>query len=179
MKRVYLRAFETEDYKILNKIRRNPDVMLYTGGNKFFTSSDYDKKWIEDKIFNNKTQIYLAICLSENDVLIGYTSINNIDHQNRVAEWGGIIISPEFTGKGYATEVGELVLDHVFNQLNINRCCSWLLDSNIASLKMTQKLGFKQEGILREIVYKNGKYQNAIMISLLRKEYDDLKPEKN
>lgn len=173
MNRVYLRAFEIDDYKKLNEIRNKPEIMLYTGGNKFFISSEYDKKWVEDKIFNNKTQLYLVICLTENNELIGYLSIIEIDFQNRKAEWGGIIIAPEFSGKGYATESANLMLAHAFNELDINRFWGYWLESNQASIRMSEKLGFKKEGLLRDFVYKNGKQNNVYIMSILKSEFFD------
>ena len=85
---VYLRAFEMEDYRILNRWRNDEEIFQNTSGNKYYISTDYDKKWVENKIFNNKEDIYLGICLKLDNRLIGYLSINSIDWRNRTAIWG-------------------------------------------------------------------------------------------
>src|SRR3954468_11809410 len=90
--RVFLRAFEYSDLEFVNKLRNRDDLYKHTCGNKYYISSEYDKKWIEDKIFNNTTQIYLVICLIDNNSPIGYLSLNDIDHINKKAQWGGIIV---------------------------------------------------------------------------------------
>jgi [ribosomal protein S5]-alanine N-acetyltransferase len=176
MKRIFLRAFEMIDYKMLNKLRNDESISMHTLGNKYFISGEYDRRWVEDKIVNNKTQLYLAICLigKKND-LVGYLSVTNIDFWNRKAEWGGIIIGAKFANKGYATEAAKLMLQHVFEELNLNRFSGYWLETNKASLRIAEKLGFTKEGLIREIVFKKNKYHNAYVMSILREEYLRLK----
>ncbi|RLD74136.1 MAG: hypothetical protein DRI87_01975 [Bacteroidetes bacterium] len=166
-KNIYLRAFELDDYKLLNKWRNNEEMHRLTCGNKYFISSVYDKKWVENKIFNKENDIYLAICLNENDQLIGYTSINEIDHRNFRAKWGGIMIEPDHNGKGVATEVGEIVIDYVFNELGFKSLHTNILEEHGASLRLVEKLGFKKEGLLRSSVFKMGKFHNEVILSLI------------
>ena len=170
--RIYLRAFEISDLETLNKLRNDEDSFLYTLGNKYYISKEYDKKWIEDKIFNNSLQIYLAICLDETKEIIGYTSINDIDYRNRKAQWGGIVIDKNYAGKGIATDVGKQVLTFVFEEIGLNRLYAFVNEIHKASLRMTEKLGFKNEGIMRDFSYKQNRFHNAIILSILKKEYD-------
>lgn len=72
--RIYLRAFEPDDYKISAKWRNDDQIWSMLGGTKYFVSSAYEKKWVEDAIFNSK-DIRLAVCLRENDLYIGNTYI--------------------------------------------------------------------------------------------------------
>lgn len=64
-----------------------------------------------------------------------------------------------------------LALDYMFNERNINRVQAIVLESNVASLKMHQKCGYQIDGLLRQSVYKNGKYQNQYVLSLLKEDY--------
>ena len=76
----------------------------------------------------------------------------------------------EFWGKGYAKEALMLAIEYMFKERNIHRIQANVLESNIASLKMHEKCGYKIEGLLREVVYKAGKYHNQYVLSLLRDE---------
>lgn len=172
--RIFLRAFEYDDLQLLNEIRNDSKSFEYTGGNKFFISSEYDKKWIEDKIFNNQNQLYLAICLN-NKELIGYLGISNVDHLNKVAQWAGIIIHQKHAGNGYATEATSMLLQHVFEELGLNRFYGYWLESHLVSIKMAQKVGFIKEGLLREFVFKKNEFHNAFIMSILRNDYNDKK----
>ena len=43
---VYLRAFEITDLTLINKWHNDDEINSLTGGNKYFVSSEYDKKWL-------------------------------------------------------------------------------------------------------------------------------------
>lgn len=172
---VYLRALELDDYQILNKWRTDDEVYKYTSGNKYYISSEYDRRWVEDKIFNNKENQYLGICLKEENRLIGYLSINSIDWRNRKASWGGVIIGDkELWNKGYATEAAYIMLDYVFNELGLNCFYALWLAPHKASIRMGEKIGFKKEGVLRDRVYKSGQFYNQIAMSMLREDFEEV-----
>jgi [ribosomal protein S5]-alanine N-acetyltransferase len=170
--KVYLRAFEIIDIEKLNELRNDDEAFLYTGGNKFYISTEYDRKWVEDKIFNNQHQIYLAICLTNTKELIGYLGINEIDYRNRKAQWAGINIDKSHSNKGYATEAARLMLKFAFEELGLNRFYGYWLESNCPSIRMAEKLGFVVEGLVRGFVYKRNQFQNAYLMSILKEEYN-------
>jgi RimJ/RimL family protein N-acetyltransferase len=171
LQKVYLRAFEKNDEDFLIALRSTKDLFRYTGGNTYFASSEHSKKLLQDNIINNQEQLYLLICLCENNLPIGYLSIINIDHLNKKTQWGGIIIDPKVSGNGYATLAAQKMIKYVFEELNMNRIYGYWLEDNLASLRMAEKLGFQVEGILREHVFKENKYQNLYVCSLLKKDY--------
>lgn len=170
--KVYLRAFELNDSILFHKFRNDDEIYELITGNKYFVSFEREKKWVEERIFNDEKKIYLSICLKENDRLIGYASINEIDYRNRSAQWGSIIIDKSEQGKGLSLEVGQLLLKLVFEELGLNRFYSHISENHVGSLKMVERLGFKQEGILRENVYKLNRFHNSIAISILKSEYE-------
>ena len=169
--KVFLRAFNITDSEKIYPWLLDSEVQLLTGGNTFFPSKDYVKKWVEGKIFDSK-DIYLAICLTDTEEIIGYLSINDIDHRNRKAVWGGILIGEkEYWGKGIATDAARLMLKFVFEELNINLLWGWVREDHTSSIKMLEKLGFKKTGVLPQSIYKGGKFSNLIMICIMKEEY--------
>ena len=76
--RVYLRALELDDYKTSIKWRNDDSIWSQLGGVKYFVSEAYEKKWVEEAIFNPNV-IRLAICLKENDLYIGNVYILDIN----------------------------------------------------------------------------------------------------
>jgi len=171
MMNVYLRAFEPDDYLKINKWRKDPEISKYLGGNVFFVSAEREKKWIEDRIFNDSKQIYLGICLQENGELIGYISINNIDLRNQKAEWGGTLIGEKkYLGKGYGREASILLLQYLFMQFPIHKCYGYCLEEHPASAKLLLSLGFRKDGVLRHDIFKNGEFKDVLLFSILRDE---------
>lgn len=166
-KRVYLRAFEPDDYKTTIKWRKDDVIWGMLGGTKYFVSEAYEKQWIENTIFNSK-DVKLAVCLDENDKHIGNVYMTNINEINRSCVSHVLIGEKEYWGHGYAREALLLAIDYMFNERNIHRIQANVLVSNVASLKMHEKCGYKLEGTLREAVYKNGKYQDQYVLALVK-----------
>ena len=171
--RVYLRALEPDDYKTSIEWRRDNEIWGMVGSTKYFVSEAYEKKWVEDTIFNSR-DIKLAVCEVGSNKYIGNVYATDIDQTNRSCTTGVLIGNHDYWGQGYASEAIRLLLDYLFNERNINRVQAYVLESNVASMKMHQKVGYKIEGTLRQSVYKNGRYQDQVLLSVLR---EDLKKQ--
>lgn len=165
---IKLRALEYSDLDLINEIRNDDQNYEFTGGNKYYISKEYDKKWIENKIFQNQNQVYLTILFNNNP--IGYLGVIDIDYRNRKVKWAGINIHKSYTGKGYGTIAANLLLKFVFEELNMNKFYGYWLEDNLASIKMAEKIGFKKEGFEKDYVFKCNKYHNVYMMSIF---YDD------
>ena len=157
--RVYLRAFEPEDYKLTYTWRQDDEIANMIGGNRHFISKEREKLWVENKSTDDKNGIYLAICLKENQQMIGYCSIINIDLRNQKADLGGTIIGDRnHWGKGYGTEAQKLMLCYCFQELPLHKVYGFALQGHKVTEKMMLSLGFKIDGVLRDEVYKNGRF---------------------
>lgn len=169
--RVYLRALELDDYVLINKWRSDPEITKFLGGNVFFVSSERERLSIQNKILDDSKNIYLGICDNETDQLIGYTSINNIDLRNSKAEWASIFIGDRaYLGHGYGKEAAMLTLRFLFDQYPVHKCYGYCLEEHPVTAKLLISLGFIQNGILRDEVYKNGEFKNILLFSILREE---------
>lgn len=173
-KKLYLRAFEYSDLDFINKLRNDDSLFELTCGNKYYISSARDQKWLEDKIFNNSSQLYFMICTVENSESVGYTSAVNIDYINRKAEWSGILLEKEFSGKGYGTECGLLVLNHLFCELGMNMVYAFVREDHSASLRMVEKLGFHVNGLIRDFGFKRNSFFNVHIVTILKSEFEAL-----
>lgn len=168
--RVYLRALEPDDYKTSIEWRRDNEIWGMVGSTKYFVSEAYEKKWVEDTIFNSR-DIKLAVCEVGSNKYIGNVYATDIDQTNRSCTTGVLIGNHDYWSQGYASEAYRLLLDYLFNERNINRVQAYVLENNVASIKMHQKVGYKIEGTLRQSVYKNGKYLDLVILSVLKDEY--------
>jgi RimJ/RimL family protein N-acetyltransferase len=171
--RIYLRALEFSDYKISIQWRKDFQISDMLGGMRHFVSEENEKKWVEDTIFQ-KQDIKLAVCLKENDLYIGLVSMTDINYINRSCQSHILIGDKNYWGKGYACEALKELLAFMFYERGINRIGANVLENNIQSIKMHEKLGYKKEGLLRQVVYKNGEFKNQYIFSILRTDFDSL-----
>ncbi|MCS4515774.1 GNAT family N-acetyltransferase [Clostridium botulinum] len=63
----------------------------------------------------------------------------------------------EARGKGYGTQVTELVLNFAFKELNLHRIHLTVLEYNHRAIKLYEKVGFRREGTYREFIHRDGK----------------------
>jgi RimJ/RimL family protein N-acetyltransferase len=80
--------------------------------------------------------------------------------------------------KGYGSEVMSLLVKHCFETLNLNRVMLRVYTDNIRAVRSYEKAGFVLEGRLREAVYKFGKYDDVLIMSVLRSEWTSQNKEK-
>jgi len=172
--RVYLRAFELEDYKTTIKWRKDDEIWDMAGSTKYIVSEEYEKKWIHDAIWD-KNKIWLGVCLKETDELIGFCGVKDIDWINRSAMISYLIGEKKYWGKGYATEANSLLIDFCFNERGLNRIWTTVVETNKASKKVLEKLGFSLEGTVKSAYFRHGNYVNAYQMSLIRSEVEELK----
>jgi len=63
------------------------------------------------------------------------------------------------------------VINFGFTEMNLNRIQALVFPDNIASLELLKKIGFKQEGLLKEYAFFRGEFKDLIIVSLLKDEY--------
>ena len=169
--RVLLRALEVEDYKTSVFWRNDPEVWAKTGGNAFFVSSEQEKNWVENAIFDHKNDIRLAICMIKDSCYIGNVYLNSIHWINRSAEFSIFLGDKTHWGEGFGTEATLLMLKYGFDQLGLERIFLLVLEENASAIKVYQKCGFHTEGTLRRSIYKDGEFKSQILMSILKTEF--------
>lgn len=168
--RIYLRAFEPEDYKTTIAWRNDREITDGLGGAVLFVSEAREKQWVEDTIFHS-ADVKLAVCLKENHLHIGNVYLTDINYVNRTAESHILIGNKKYWGKGYALEALSEILQYGFNERGMNRVEARINADNIASLKLHEKCGYNREGVLRQAIFKNGRFKDVVVMSILREDF--------
>ena len=103
-------------------------------------------------------------------VLAGRIGIHYINQQNKQGSVG-YWLGQEFEGKGIVTQACEGVIGYGFNDLGLHRIELKCGTGNNRSAAVPQRLGFTNEGILREAELVNGQFIDLYLFSLLRSEW--------
>lgn len=176
--KTYLRALEPNDHLFINEWRNQKKLQALTAGTLFPVSLERDRLWTTSKSLENDKEFYWAICLISDKKMVGYISLNNIDYIHRKADWGGVIVGDDDARKNNVSfEATFLMLDFAFSQLNLKRITGYWVAENLSSIMLGRSLGFQKEGILRSSIYKNGKYHNQIIMSILSEDFFILREE--
>ncbi|MDE6295910.1 MAG: GNAT family N-acetyltransferase [Muribaculaceae bacterium] len=170
---VYLRGFKESDTEQINRWRNDRELQALVSAPFRYVPEAIEREWVRSKMLNNRTDIYLAICLKENDEMVGYISINDIDHISRRAHVGGIVLDRKYHDGIIRHEVGMLIRELAFDQLNLNRLEGGCIAEHIASRVAMEATGYILEGVRRQYVYKDGRYHDSCLYSLMREDYYD------
>jgi RimJ/RimL family protein N-acetyltransferase len=132
-------------------------------------SRDSIRAWLEQSAKSTEGSVEFAI-ETKDGKHIGGCSLRDFNHTSRSAEFA--IVIGEERGKGYGTEVTRLVIDVAFGYFNLNRLWLTAYEPNVAAIRCYEKAGFVKEGILRDFVYLEGQYHNAVMMAILRSDWE-------
>jgi ribosomal-protein-alanine N-acetyltransferase len=88
----------------------------------------------------------------------------------------GFILSKEHHGRGYATEAVGAAVAHGFNDLGLHRITLHIDPENAASRRVAEKLGFRQEGRMRESFPIGDTFRDELVFGLLAREWDGAAP---
>ena len=171
MENIRLRALTITDLPLTLKWHNQTDIIEMYAGNPFPVNEEMERKWYEKILTSNFPVTVFGIELIENNKLIGLTILRDINLINRSAETAIYIGDQNERSKGYSKEALKLTLNFAFNNLGLHRVFLSVREDNVAALGLYEKLGFIREGILRDSIYKNGKYLSLIIMSILEEEF--------
>jgi len=172
-KDVRLRAIEPDDLPRFVTWFNDPDVR--DGLSQFLPMSLVEEeKWFEDFISRDPLEKPFAIDVLEDEawVHVGSAGLFTFDHQARRAELGIAIGAKQYWDRGHGTNAVKLLLRHAFENLNLNRVSLVVFESNPRAIHVYKKVGFIEEGRMREFHFSGGKYCDTLIMSMLRREWE-------
>lgn len=101
--------------------------------------------------------------------LVGVCGLTDICPVNQRAEFS-LYIFPEHHQQGYGSEALSCLLTHGFKNLNLNRIWGETFDQNPGA-KVFERLGFRHEGKREEFYFREGRFIDAHLYSIGRKEW--------
>lgn len=123
--------------------------------------------------FATDREIYWAIAEKSSDQLIGSIGFSLLDKKNKIGRIS-YDLDPQYWRKGIMTMAIKKVIDYAFKIMKINRIEALVIEHNIASLKLLQKIGFTNEGTLRQYRIIEGEYVNSQILSLIKDDLNQL-----
>ena len=172
--RIRLRPIEREDLATFVAWLNDPEVRhglaLYLP-----VSSAEEDRWFEDTLKEARDQRPLAIELEREGgwKLIGSCGYDKIDWRNRGSEVGIMIGDKTCWNQGYGTQVMRLLLLHGFNTLNLERVFLRVFEDNPRAIRAYEKAGFIHEGRMRQAEFRDGRYLDVLLMSVLRSEWQE------
>ncbi len=161
-KSIYLRALNEDDINgNYSRWLNDSEITLYNSHGRFPVTTEKLIEFVRGAAKSN-TSLVMAVVDNETDTHIGNISLQSINWIDRSAEIAFILGEKDFWGKGVMQEAGKIMIEHGFNVLNLHRIYCGTSAENLGMQKLANKLGFTQEGVRKEALFKNGKYIDII-----------------
>lgn len=151
---------------------RDPEVMITVYRLEYLMpmSMDAVRSYVES-LWSSGRDCFFAVHEQASGKFIGTQRIGHIDWRTGVGDIGVLIGDRSCWGKGYATDAVATACAYAFSTLSLRRLTAGTPASNEAMCRCFTRLGFKEEGRLRQQLLIRGKYEDHILFGLLAEEH--------
>jgi len=167
---IILRNWQDKDIKSLSRNANNKKIWDNLRDEFPYPYTELAaKQWIEianlDKPLTNFAIEYKGTAIG------GIGIILQTDIFRKSAEIG-YWIGEKYWNKGITTKSIKAMIEYSFKTFDINRLFATIFESNIASIRVLKKCGFKEEAYLKGAILKNNKVQDCLICSLLKSDFE-------
>ncbi|WP_409252765.1 GNAT family N-acetyltransferase [Bacillus sp. SCS-153A] len=133
-------------------------------------SREETRQWIDMCISRSNGYEQMAIETGDG-IHIGWVDIKNIDKLNKHGELGIAIGDKSYWGKGYGLAAMKAMLQYGFTHLELNKIWLRVEVDNEKAIKSYRRMGFVEEGILRQDRLREDGYVDRLRMSILKDEF--------
>lgn len=160
-----------DDVLIFQRWFNDPKVRRSLLTWQFPVTLEEESRWLTG--VNEEDRISLLIVRRIDKRPLGTVGLHSINWIDGTARTFTVIGESSEWGKGIGSSARSLVIAYAFLDLNLRKLSSHFLASNYAALRLNKKAGFCEEGRLREHIFREGKYEDVLVYSLLRSEWHE------
>lgn len=166
---MFLRVPYPSDTASIQQLRNDQNTWMHLTDPRPLGPGD-QKKWIES--LSMRQDRYYFVVNTDEHPFVGIVRMDEFDTLNRSIRVGADIV-PELRGKGFGIKLYHLIKRYCFDFMNVHRVWLAVLETNGHAMRLYEKQGFKVEGRYRSAVFRDGKYLDYVLMSILEDEYRD------
>jgi len=161
----FLREVEYSDLSKIRLWRNHQDINRYMFTQHEVTEKEHNA-WFEASEENELRSLFIY----ENEVgAQGFLQLQRATINSGVYDWG-FYIDPS-AERGFGVRMAKLAFEKVFTEMDGVKLFGEVLSFNLPSIKFHQKLGFSQEGLLKQHHLLNKQYHDVYCFGLLQSEF--------
>lgn len=173
MATVQFRDFEERDIEFIYKCKNDERLNSLIVGQYHPFTHEEAVKWVHGCMGEHDNFKFWAICTHDVEKrIVGWMSLSKIDRENQSACFHGIVIGDKNYNDGFAwIESYLFIMDYVFVTLGLNRLYGSSLVGHAISNSASDVFLWTKEGQKRQALYKNGRFYDIKLSSILKEEY--------
>lgn len=171
-----LHAVEKEDLEKFRNWRNLPDFRKNFREYRVLNMRQQDI-WFEENVVKDNSTIMFSIKRNNDDHLIGCCGLVYINWIHRHADLSLYIGHNEsyIDDEGYAEESCRLLLSYGFNEICLNKIWTEIYEFDFLKKTLFKRFSFKQDGLLRENYWYDGKWWDSRILSILKRDFENIK----
>lgn len=168
--RIFLRGVERDDLERCHAWMSDPELRASLA-QRYPMSLAREADWIERATRGQDvSEMTFAICLVENGRHIGNCGLEAIDRDNRTATLGILIGEADCRGHGLGEDAVRTLCRFGFDEMDLHKIRLDAYAFNARAIRTYARVGFRQEGLLREEAYRAGRRVDMVRMGLVRGE---------
>ncbi|MEK4564362.1 GNAT family protein [Alkalihalobacillus sp. FSL R5-0424] len=128
------------------------------------------RQFIEFAEMDREAEKRLVLAIRYNNTIVGVAGFNEIDRTNQIVKIG-YWLGAEYEGRGWMTAVVKGLIHHAFTAMELNKVEIRVAVHNAKSQRIPQRLGFVNEGCIRQAEKLYDRYVDHTLYGLLRTEW--------
>lgn len=170
-KRVLLRAMTRDDLPTICAFNNDIEVELAGGGDPPMAQSLERLQADFDRDASSGGRADGGFVIDVGGRVIGVCAIFNYNNTAHTCELGITIGDKAYWGQGYGRETVALLLDYAFRLRNFHKVWLTVNGANERAQRAYAACGFVGEGRQRQQVWSNGRYDDLLLMGVLRSEW--------
>lgn len=170
--RLALRLPKPSDVPFLMRRINDPAVFRPLASRHAHFKESEEVEWVRGSRSTARKgeKLNLAITLRETGVLIGGIGLEIRDWDNGRG-WIGYWLAKPYWHRGYASEAASAVCQIAFRRLKLHRIDAAVFEFNPRSARILRRLGFRREGIRRDVLFRDGRWHREFTFGLLAQDF--------
>jgi RimJ/RimL family protein N-acetyltransferase len=170
--RITLRAVERGDLPAIHAMRNNADLEgLVYGAPIPHSMAELEAHFDAELATPADQRSDYRFVIDQDGAVVGRSDLFDIDRVSGTARIG-VTIDTGHQDAGIGTETVMVLLRYAFRDLGLRRVWCDILADNRRSIRMCEKCGLREEGLLRQHYWYDGAYRDAVVMGILREEWE-------
>lgn len=167
--RVCLAPLRHDQLEQLRSWRNDPEIMARTREYRFLTEADQERWW--QRITGPDRRDFMFGVLGPSLELVGVVGLCDWHPVNCSAEVSFYVGHQDYRNKGVCTAALHQLHAYGFETLGLHRIWAECYETNTPGLRLLHKLGYQDEGRLRDHVWRGGRWVTSVMLGLLEEDW--------
>jgi len=170
---IYLRELEVADAEVLLEMlvrdRAFLDQWEPTRPDTFYKLETHQRRL--EMLQSDENFADFGIFLSAGDELVGRLQLSGISRGPFQNAYLGYFVSERHNGRGYATEAVRQAVGAAFGELGLHRVQAAVIPRNLASIRVLEKAGFREEGLALRYLQIAGVWEDHKLYAVTAEEW--------